>query len=142
MNEPRISRRRFLKTGAIAATLLAAGRLPLLTAEEGSGSGIDPSAGQHSVKPIRGYLARFSPAVGPLQDKKSYTLTYDIVHWNGADRQTGMSTNSVVGVAVITRNAGTRNVHYEIAQETAVGGVGNLIQARITCNEDNANIPP
>ncbi len=139
MNEPRISRRQFLKTGAIAATLLAAGRLPLLTAEEGSGSGIDPSAGQHSAKPIRGYLPRFSPAAGPLQDRRDYALTYDIVHWNGVDRRTGMSTNSVVGAVVITRKAGIRKVHYEIAQETMVGGVGNLIQARITCNEDDAN---
>jgi len=134
MNTLRINRRQFLQTSAVAATLVAAGRLPLLGAEPDSGSGIDPSTGLHAVKPIRGYLPRFSPIAEPLQGRKSYTLTYDIVHWGGADRKTGMSANSVVGQVVIKRKAGIGEVAYEITQDTRIGGVKNFIEAEITCN--------
>jgi len=132
-----MNRRQFLKTSAIAAILVADGRLPLLTTEDGSGSGIDPSPGQHAVKPIRGYLQRFSPSAGPLQGKRSYTLTHDIVQWNGAPGKTGMPINSVVGQVVIKRKADIAAVEYEIAQRTTIGGVKNFLEAQIMCNADD-----
>jgi len=139
MNATQMNRRQFLKTSAIAATLVAGGRLPLLAAEEGSGSGIDPSRGLHAVKPIRSYLTHFAPSAGPLQGRGSYTLTYDIVHWDGVDRKTGMPSNSVVGQVVIKRKGRIGKVAYEVVQNTAIGGVRNFIEAQITCNEDDEN---
>jgi len=140
MNERRINRRQFLQSGAIAATLLAAGRLPLLAAEGGSGSGIDKGVGEHAVKPIGDYLQRFSPSTGSLRDRESYMLRYDIVHWDGANPKTGMPANSVVGKVVIQREKRPGGVGYEIAQHMMIGGVKNSIEAQIRCQADEVSV--
>ena len=92
-----MNRRRFLKTGAIAAALVTAGRLPLLSAQTNADASIDASTGPHAVKPIRDYLKRFSPAERPLRNNETYSLTYDIIHWNWVNGRPGTFANSVLG---------------------------------------------
>jgi hypothetical protein len=138
MNPASIDRRQFLRTGLIATTLAATGRLPLLRADAGGRSSIDASTGPYAVKPIRGYLQRFSPADVPLKKQQSYGLAYDIVHWNASNNKTGVPTNSVVGQIVINRKVANGAVLYNVTQRTRIGGVDNFIEARIT-TDDHTN---
>ena len=134
-----IDRRQFLRSGLIAATLVATGRLPLLSAQVGGGSSIDDSTGPYAAKPIRGHLRRFSPAQVPLRQKRQYNLTYDIIHWGAASIKTGMPTNSVLGQLTIKRRMAEDRVLYDVAQQTRIGGVNNFVEAEITCEPDEWN---
>lgn len=132
-----VDRRQFIETGAIAAALAAAGRLPLLAADREGGSGIEPPDDPYAVKPIHDYLSRYSPAAGELRGRDRYALTYDIVHWGGGDWKTGKATNSVVGrLAIRRRTARDGHVVFGVRQQTKIGGVDNLIEANISCNPD------
>lgn len=139
MNASAIDRRQFLKSGAIATTLAAAGRLPLLAAEAQLGPAADASSGPYAVKPIRAYLPRFAPVDGPLRDRTRYALTYEIIHWGGGNWQAGRATNSVVGRVLVQRRPAGDAAAYTVAQETTIGGVKNFIEAQITCNADDWN---
>ena len=131
-----IDRRQFLQSGLLAATLVAAGRLPLLASETGTGSGIDTSGDEYAAKPIRSYLMGFSPPEKSLRARGQYTLNYNIVHWNGGTRATDRMSNSVVGSVAIKRRPENDQVIYEVTQKTQIGGVDNVIEAQIICNPD------
>lgn len=124
----------------MAATLVATGRLPLLSAQTDSDSGIDASTGPYATKPIRGYLRDFSPAEVSLRRQRQYSLTYDIIHWGATNSKTGMPTNSVLGQVVIKRKMAKDRVMYDIVQQTRIGGVNNFLEAEITCNVDDWNL--
>ncbi|UCG56155.1 MAG: hypothetical protein JSU70_14935 [Phycisphaerales bacterium] len=140
MNPASIDRRQFLQAGLIATTLAAAGRLPLLGAGTRGRSGIDASTKPYAIKPIRGYLQRFSPSDSDraLRKKSDYGLTYDIIHWGGANQRTGISTNSVIGQISINRKAARGTVLYDVTQRTRIGGVENCIKAQITTDNGNS----
>ena len=139
MDTVSIDRRQFLQSGLIAATLVSAGRLPLLRAQTDNTSGLDASTGPYATKPIRGYLQGFSPADVPLQKQGQYSLTYDIIHWGAANSKTGMPANSVLGQIVIKRSVAQGHVLYDVVQQTRIGGVNNFVEAQITCNVDEWN---
>ena len=139
MDTVAIDRRQFLQSGLMAATLVATGRLPLLSAQTDSDSGIDASTGPYATKPIRSYLRGFSPADVPLRKQQQYSLTYDIIHWGASNSKTGMPTNSVLGQVVIKRSVAKGRVRYEVVQQTRIGGVNNFIEAQITCKADDWN---
>lgn len=134
-----LSRRQFLKTGAIAAALVGAGRLPMLSAQTGSEASIDATRGPYVLKPIRDHLRRFSPAEVPLSKSGNYRLTYDIVHWNWVSGRQGTYANSVLGQAAIERNAAGDRVIYDVNQRTRIGGVDNFLDARIICEANDLN---
>jgi hypothetical protein len=62
----------------MAAALAAAGRLPLLSAKESIGSGIDASTGPYAVKPIRDHLSRFLPVQIALNRKQYATVCFNL----------------------------------------------------------------
>lgn len=134
-----VNRRQFLKTGAIATTLISAGRLPLLSARTEGDTSIDASSGPHAVKPIHDYLKRFSPAQTPLRESGNYSFTYDIVHWNWVKGRPNTFGNSVLGRVAIERMEADDNVIYEVNQRTRIGGMDNFLEARIVCNKDDLN---
>jgi len=131
-----MNRRQFLQSGLMAATLASAGRLPLLAVETAVDSGIDAATGPYAVKPIRGYLTRFSPVETPRSKAKNYALTYDIIHWHWPSGKRGTFANSVVGQVVIKHKAQNNHIMYDVNQRTAIGGVNNFVEAQITCNTD------
>ncbi len=133
-----IDRRQLLETGLAAAALVAAGRLPLLAAHTESGSGIDASTGPHAVKPVRSLLPRFSPA-DPQAPQGRYALNYNIIHWSGATSAVALPPNPVVGSITIKRTPARESVLYQVNQQTRIGGVNNVIDARITCRTDDFN---
>ena len=139
MDATDVNRRQFLKTGAIATALITAGRLPLLSAQTDADASIDASTGPHAVKPIRDHLKRFSPAEAPLRKNETYSLTYDIVHWNWVNGRQGTFANSVLGRVAIERATAGDQVIYEVNQRTRVGGLDNFLEARIVCNTDDLN---
>jgi hypothetical protein len=134
-----VNRRQFLRTGAIAAALAAAGRLPLLSAQTEEDMSIDVSTGPYAVKPIRDHLKRFSPAEAPLRKNETCSLTYDIVHWNWVNGRQGTFANSVLGRVAIERVTADDQVIYEVNQRTRIGGLDNFLEARIVCNTDDLN---
>lgn len=134
-----INRRQFLKTGAIATALMTAGRLPLLSAQTEVDKSIDASTGPHAVKPIRDHLKRFSPAEAPLRKNETYSLTYDIIHWNWVAGRQGTYANSVLGRVTIERVTADDQVIYEVNQRTRIGGLDNFLEARIICDTDDLN---
>ena len=134
-----VNRRQFLKTGAIAAALVTAGRLPLLSARTQAEPGIDASTGPHAVKPIRDHLRRFSPVETPPAMTENCSLTYDIVHWNWVNGRQGTYGNSVLGRVTIERQASGDKVVYEINQRTRIGGVDNFLEAKIVCEANDLN---
>ena len=131
MLNQQIDRRKFLHSGLMAASLVAAGRLPLLARNADSGSAIDAAGGPYAVKPIRNYLTAFSPS-----DAQRPGLRYDIIHWNWGRQGRGTHANSVVGKVTIACENSDDRVVYEVAQNTKVGGVDNVIEAEIACNTD------
>ncbi|MBN2130761.1 MAG: hypothetical protein JW741_14765 [Sedimentisphaerales bacterium] len=135
MQSQRIDRREFLQSGLMAASLIAAGRLPLLARETDGGSGIDGSDEPYAVKPIRGYLPTFSPSDAQGQERPD-ALHYDIVHWSWGPKGRGTHTNSVVGKIDIVCKESSDRVVYEVAQSTKIGGVDNVMKAEIVCNVD------
>jgi hypothetical protein len=139
MDTVSIDRRQFLRSGLIAATLVATGRLPLLGDQVDGGSNIDASTGPYATKPIRGHLRRFSPAEGSLRERRQYSLAYDIIHWSATDSKTGIATNSILGQVVIRRKVAKEEVVYDIVQQMHVGGVNNFLEAQITCKADDWN---
>ena len=139
MDATDVNRRQFLQTGAIATALVTAGGLPLLSAQTEAGMSIDASTGPHAVKPIRDHLKRFSPAEGSLRKNETYSLTYDIVHWNWVNGRPGTFANSVLGRVAIDRVATGEQVIYEVNQRTHIGGLDNFLEARIVCNTDDLN---
>jgi hypothetical protein len=141
-----MDRRDFMKRMVFLTTLastshIRAGSLHqiLLAVEPGTGSSIDAAAVPAAVKPISGYLPRFTPATGSALDYSSYRLTYEIVHWGGVDPKTGKSTNNVPGSLKIERSKRDGDVHYGVIQQTRFGGLGNIIEAQITCAADDLN---
>jgi len=122
----------------MAAALAAAGRLPLLSAKESVGPGIDASTGPYAVKPIRDHLSRFLPVQTAL-DRKQYALTYDIINWHWARGKRGTYANSVIGKLTIERKEANGQVVYNISHETLIGGVNNFVKAQIICNTDELN---
>ncbi len=134
-----VNRRQFLKTGAIAAALAGAGRLPLLSAQTEADPSIDAATGPHAVKPIRDHLRRFSPAKTPLTKSGNYSLTYDIVHWNWINGRQGTFANSVLGQMTVERETADSQVIYEVNQRTRIGGVDNFLEARIVCEANDLN---
>ena len=134
-----VNRRQFLKTGAIAAALAASGRLPLLSAQTQAEPSVDESSGPHAVKPIRDHLKRFSPAEAPLGKSGQYNLVYDIIHWNWVGGKHGTFANSVLGRIAIERKPSDSQVIYEIEQRTRIGGVDNILEARIVCDTSELN---
>ncbi len=139
MQSPQIDRREFVKSGAVLAGLVATGRLPLLGAESGNGSGIDADTGPGAVKSIRRHLAQFEPVEGDPVSGDSYTLTYDILHWNDGLRRGSQRGSAVVGSLEIVRRGGKSRVRYEVAQETRFGGLDNILEAEIICATDELN---
>ena len=136
MNTRTMDRRQFLQSGLMAATLAAAGKLPLLSAETSVDSGIDAATGPYAVKPIRDYLSRFSPAQTPLGQKQQYSLTYDIIHWHWKAGNRSTFANTVVGQIAIKSERQNNRALYDISQQTTIGGVNNFIEAQITCHAD------
>ncbi|MHC4169617.1 MAG: twin-arginine translocation signal domain-containing protein [Planctomycetota bacterium] len=134
-----MTRRQFLKTGAIAAALAGAGRLPMLSAQTGSDASIDAATGPHALKPIRDHLRRFLPAEVPLGRSGNYRLTYDIVHWNWVGGRQGTYANSVLGQVTIERKADSDRVIYDVNQRTRIGGADNFLDARIICEANDLN---
>lgn len=134
-----VNRRQFLKTGAIATALAAAGRLPLLSAQTEADVSLDASTGPYAVKPIRDHLKRFSPAGASLRKNETYSLTYDIIHWNWVRGRQGTFANSVLGRVTIERVTADDQVIYEVNQRTRIGGLDNFLEARIVCNKDDLN---
>jgi len=134
-----VNRRQFLKTGAIAAALAEAGRLPLLTAQTAAKPSLDASTGPYAVKPIRDHLRRFSPVEAPLSKSGNYRLTYDIVHWIWIDGRQGTFANSILGRVAIERQTADGKVAYEVNQRTRIGGVDNFVEARIVCEANDFN---
>jgi hypothetical protein len=134
-----VTRRQFLKTGAIATALAGAGRLPLLSAQTGVAPSIDAMTGPHALKPIRDHLRRFSPAEAPLGKSGNYRLTYDIVHWNWVSGRQGTFANSVLGRAAIERRTAGDRLTYDVNQRTRIGGVDNFLDARIVCQANDLN---
>jgi len=130
-----MDRRKFLQSGLMVASLVAAGRLPLLAKDTDGGSGIDGRGGPYAVKPIRDYLPTFSPSDTQGQERP-HTLHYDIIHWNWGRKGRGTHTNSVVGKLEIAGKSTEGQVVYEITQNTKIGGVDNVMQAEIVCNAD------
>jgi len=128
-----MDRREFLQSGLMAASLVAAGRLPLLARATDSGSGIDEGGGRCAVKPIRDYLPTFSPSD---RQERPPTLHYDIIHWNWGRKGRGTHANSVVGKLEIACKSTEGQVVYEITQNTKIGGVDNVIEAELVCNAD------
>jgi len=139
MDTVSIDRRQFLRSGLIAATLVATGRLPLLGVQVDGGSSIDASTGPYAAKPIRGYLRGFSPAEVPLRKRRQYSLTYDIIHWGVTNSRTGMPANSVLGQVAIKRKMAKDRVMYDVVQQTRIGGVNNFVEAEVTCKADDWN---
>jgi len=131
----RMDRREFLQSGLVAASLIAAGRLPLLARDADGGSGIDAGGQPCAVKPIRDYLPTFSPSDTQGQERPA-TLHYDIVHWSWGRKGRGTHTNSVVGKIDIACTKSSDRIVYEVAQSTKVGGVDNVMEAEIACNTD------
>jgi hypothetical protein len=133
-----MDRRQFLQSGLMAAALATSGRLPLLSAKEGAGSGIDASTGPYAVKPVRDHLSRFLP-VGTITGRKEYALTYDIVHWHWLKGKRNTHANSVIGKVEIRRKEAKGQVVYNVSQETLIGGINNIIKAQIICDTDELN---
>jgi hypothetical protein len=138
LKQETINRREFLSSGLMAAALAAAGRLPLLSAEEIVGSGIDTSTGPYAVKPVRDHLSRFLP-VKTIPGGKQYALTYDIIHWHWRKGQRDTYANTVIGEVTIERKEARDQVVFNISQETLIGGVNNFIKAEIICKQDDLN---
>jgi len=139
VNTNTMNRREFLNSGLMAAALVTAGRLPLLSAESGDNSSIDASTGPYAVKPIRDHLSRFSPAGPPVRKNGQYGLIYDIIHWNWIRGQRGTFSNSVAGKIAIECKTDDGRVIYEISQQMQIGGVDNSLEAQIICDTDNYN---
>ena len=135
MQSQKIDRREFLQSGLMAASLLAAGRLPLLAGQTQTGSGIDGPGEAYAVKPIRDYLPTFSPSGAHVQEGH-HTLRYDIIHWNWGRQGRGTHANTVVGKVTIACKSEDDRAVYEITQNTTVGGVDNVIEAEIACHTD------
>jgi len=131
----KIDRREFLQSGLMAASLIAAGRLPLLAREADGGSGIDTSGEPYAVKPIRDYLPTFSPGDTQRHERPA-PLHYDIVHWSWGRKGRGTHTNSVVGKIDIACTKSSDRILYEVGQSTKIGGVDNVMEAEILCNAD------
>ena len=139
MKTAKANRRQFLQSGLMAATLAATGKLPLLAGQSENESRVDAASGPHAIKPIRDYLRRFSTTDTEVQERPSYNLKYDIIHWNWVDGRQGTFANSVVGHVVIKRRLTNDGVVYKVAQQMRIGGVDNLLDAEITCNADDLN---
>jgi len=139
MNATNIDRRQFLKSSLMATTLAAAGRLPLLAAETGSGSGIDPEPGGYAIKTSRGYLQEFTPSTGTQDDPSHLHLAYDIIYWDGANRLSGLCKNTVIGQIEIDRLKTADGLQYRINQRMKTGPIDNFLNARLTCSLDALN---
>lgn len=135
MQSQQMDRREFLQSGLMAASLVAAGRLPLLAKDADGSSGIDGRGSPYAVKPIRDYLPTFSPRDTQGQERTA-TLHYDIIHWNWGRKGRGTHANSVVGKLEIACKSTEGQVVYEITQNTKIGGVDNVIEAELVCNAD------
>lgn len=135
VNTKTIDRRQFLQSGLMAAALVSAGKLPLLSAETTVDSDIDATTGPYAVKPIRDYLSRFSHVETPLR-RGQYSLTYDIIHWQWKAGKRNTIANTVVGQVFIKSERQNNQAMYDISQQTIIGGVNNFIEAQITCNAD------
>lgn len=122
----------------MAAVLASAGRLPLLSAEESIGSGIDASTEPYAVKPVRDHLSRFMK-VKTIPGSKKYVLTYDIVHCHWSKGQRDTFANTVIGEVTINRKEASGQVVYKVSQETLIKGVNNFIKAQIICDTDDLN---
>lgn len=122
----------------MAGALAAAGKLPLLSAEESVGSSIDASTGPYAVKPVRDYLSLFLPVEAVL-GRKQYALTYDIVHWHWSKGKRDTFANTIIGELTIERKEASGQVIYNVSQETLIGGVKNFIKVDIICNTDGLN---
>ena len=134
-----MNRRSFVKRMAILATLAGAGHLPVLGAESGNGSGIDADTGPAAVKPISGYMQKFSPSGGNVTKHRDCKLTYDIVHWSAPDLQAGVTENDVPGTVEIRWRSHNGEVRYEILQKVNFAGLHNLLEAQIVCASDTLN---
>ncbi len=139
MNATDIDRRQFLRSSLMATTLAAAGHLPLLAAETGSGSGIDPDLGGYPIKTIRGYLEEFTPAATAQDNPNRLHLAYDIVYWVGGNRLSGQCKNTVIGRVEIDRLTTPDGLQYQVTQQTKIGAIDNLLKARLTCAPDAPN---
>jgi len=139
MNATDIDRRQFLQSSLIATTLAAAGRLPLLAAETGSGSGIDPDPGGYPIKTIHGHLKQFTPTTDTQENPNHLHLAYDIIYWNGGNRLTGRCDNAVIGRVEIDRLKMADSLQYRITQRTRIGAIDNVLKARLTCAPDAPN---
>jgi hypothetical protein len=133
-----INRREFLSSSLMAGVLAAAGRLPLLSAKETAGSGIDASTSPYAVKPVRDYLSHFLPVEG-VPGRKQYALTYDVVHWHWSKGKQNTFANTVIGELTIERKEAIGQVVYDVNQETLIGGVNNFIKSEIICKPDDLN---
>lgn len=136
MSEISIPRRQFLQSGLMATSLVAAGRLPLLARGSDGGSGIDGRSGPCAIKPVRGYVRRFSPAKAELNRRGAGALTYDVIHWPATVAQTAAPSGSVVGQVSIAHEVRGDSVSYEVKQRKRIGGVDNFLEARVACNAD------
>ncbi|MHC4517536.1 MAG: hypothetical protein ACYTAS_03020 [Planctomycetota bacterium] len=136
MPETSIPRRQFLQSGLMAASLVTAGHLPLLARESVNGSGIDGRSGPYAIKPVRGYVRRFSPATREGKSEVAGRLTYDVIHWPATVREAATSGGTVVGEVSVMHEVKGDSVWYEIKQRKHIGGVDNFVEATVTCNAD------
>lgn len=102
-------------------------------------SSIDAATGPHAVKAIRGLLPNFSPVDKPVGDTDSITLAFDIWHWTFNPNQPPPCPNAPIGTLTVQRQASAHEVHYQINQQTNVGGGANHLNAHILCHPDDPN---
>lgn len=95
---------------------------------------IDTTTGPYAVKPIRDFLADFSPVQKAVANPERAALTYDILNWNFAPNQPPPCPNSIYGSLTIRREQGHV---YRIDQRTHVGGEPTLFRAEVICNADD-----
>jgi len=125
------TRREFTRGAAVAAALLAAGRLPTLRAQDRTapGPGVDGHLGPWPQKPVLGHLPHFRPVSAPFGD--TYTLTYRALHWSSAD-EPGRHTNEPIGEVRIERR-GDRTL---VRQDLSYSQTRNLLEADIYGADD------
>lgn len=122
-----ISRRGFLGAGSVAATLLAAGRLPLLGAQSPRRKALP-----YAVRDIAGVLRQFEPAENGSGLPETCTLAYAGFAWRGRNVQTGMTQHGSAGTLSIRKKPAGDAAVFSV-ERTMTVGARNIITAEMNC---------
>ena len=124
-----MDRRDFLKTAVMVAGAGAACAGPARAKQRGSG--VETGGRAPAVEPIADYLEKWTPVDGPELDPEKYSLTYDVIHWNGT--RTGTIRNPIIGRLSLSRRPDGDGARMKVNQRVEFGGHQNILAADILC---------